>query len=65
MDFEQIIKRLDWLEKLQRENKDSLAVLSDALKFLRNLGQCRFQADQTPEQTGYRTRTCNQTRGPV
>jgi chromosome segregation ATPase len=28
MDFEQIIKRLDWLEKLQRENKDSLAVLS-------------------------------------
>jgi chromosome segregation ATPase len=28
MDFEQIIKRLDWLEKLQRENKDSLASLS-------------------------------------
>ena len=28
MDFEQIIKRLDWLEKLQRENKDSLAALS-------------------------------------
>ena len=28
MDFEQIIKRLDWLEKLQRENKDLLAVLS-------------------------------------
>ena len=31
MDFEQIIKRLDWLEKLQRENKDSLAVLSARL----------------------------------
>jgi chromosome segregation ATPase len=28
MDFEQIIKRLDWLEKLQRENKDSLTTLS-------------------------------------
>jgi chromosome segregation ATPase len=28
MDFEQIIKRLDWLEKLQRENKDALATLS-------------------------------------
>ena len=31
MDFEQIIKRLDWLEKLQRENKDALAAISERL----------------------------------
>jgi len=31
MEFEQIIKRLDWLEKLQRENKDSVLALSERL----------------------------------
>jgi len=31
MDFEQIIKRLDWLEKQQRENKDILSALSERL----------------------------------
>jgi len=31
MEFEQIIKRLDWLDKLQRENKDTLAALSERL----------------------------------
>ncbi|MBK9209953.1 MAG: hypothetical protein IPL71_17335 [Anaerolineales bacterium] len=31
MEFEQIIKRLEWLDKQQRENKDSLAALSERL----------------------------------
>lgn len=31
MDFEHIIKRLDWLEKQQRENKDTIAALSERL----------------------------------
>jgi len=31
MEFEQIIKRLDWLEKQQRENKDILSALSERL----------------------------------
>ncbi|MBK8618329.1 MAG: hypothetical protein IPN96_14675 [Anaerolineales bacterium] len=31
MEFEQIIKRLEWLDKQQRENKDTLAALSERL----------------------------------
>jgi DNA repair exonuclease SbcCD ATPase subunit len=31
MEFEQIIKRLEWLDKQQRENKDSLSALSERL----------------------------------
>ncbi len=31
MDFEQIVKRLDFLEKQQRENKDTLGVLSERM----------------------------------
>jgi chromosome segregation ATPase len=31
MDFEQIVKRLDFLDKQQRENKDSLSALSERL----------------------------------
>lgn len=31
MEFEQIIKRLDWLEKQQRENKETLGVLSERM----------------------------------
>lgn len=31
MEFEQIIKRLDWLEKQQRENKDAISALSEHL----------------------------------
>src|SRR5690606_37855354 len=31
MEFEQIVKRLDWLEKQQRENKDSLTTLNERL----------------------------------
>ena len=31
MEFEQIIKRLDWLDKQQRENKDILSALSERL----------------------------------
>ncbi len=31
MEFEQIIKRLDWLEKQQRENKETISVLSEQL----------------------------------
>lgn len=31
MEFEQIIKRIDWLEKQQREKKDSLAELNERL----------------------------------
>lgn len=31
MEFEQIVKRLDWLEKQQRESKDTLAKLSERL----------------------------------
>ena len=31
MEFEQIVKRLEWLDKQQRENKDSLAALSERL----------------------------------
>ena len=31
MEFEQIVKRLEWLDKQQRENKDALASLSERL----------------------------------
>jgi chromosome segregation ATPase len=31
MEFEQIIKRLEWLDKQQRENKDTLSALSERL----------------------------------
>ena len=31
MEFEQIVKRLEWLDKQQRENKDSLSALSERL----------------------------------
>lgn len=31
MEFEQIVKRLDWLEKQQRENKDSISALHERL----------------------------------
>ncbi len=31
MEFEQIVKRLEWLDKQQRENKDALAALSERL----------------------------------
>jgi len=31
MEFEQIIKRLEWLDKQQRENKDAVALLSERL----------------------------------
>jgi chromosome segregation ATPase len=31
MDFEQIVKRLEWLDKQQRENKDTLSALSERL----------------------------------
>jgi len=31
MEFEQIIKQLEWLDKQQRENKDSLSALSERL----------------------------------
>ena len=31
MDFEQIVKRLEWLDKQQRENKDALSSLSERL----------------------------------
>ncbi|MFN8383250.1 MAG: hypothetical protein U0V02_14995 [Anaerolineales bacterium] len=31
MEFEQIVKRLDWLEKQQRENKETISALSERL----------------------------------
>lgn len=31
MDFEQIVKRLDWLEKLQRDNKETITALNERL----------------------------------
>jgi chromosome segregation ATPase len=31
MEFEQIVKRLDWLEKQQRENKETLGILSERM----------------------------------
>ena len=31
MEFEQIVKRLDWLEKQQRENKETIGALSERL----------------------------------
>jgi len=37
MDFEQIVKRLDFLDKQQRENKDTLSALSERLNSFENL----------------------------
>ena len=34
MEFEQIVKRLEWLDNQQRENKDTLSTLSDRLNSL-------------------------------
>jgi chromosome segregation ATPase len=34
MEFEQIVKRLEWLDNQQRENKDALSTLSDRLNSL-------------------------------
>jgi chromosome segregation ATPase len=31
MEFEQIVKRLEWLDKQQRENKDAITALSERL----------------------------------
>lgn len=65
MDFEQIVKRLDFLEKQQRENKDTLGVLSERMASFESLGRCCIQTDQGSHQASSRITSRHQARGAI
>ncbi len=65
MDFEQIVKRLDFLEKQQRENKDTLGVLSERMASFESSVVVVSKQIKVHQQTGDRYYPCHQTCGTI